>query len=90
MPAFNSILQETVAAVDQILVDQTPTNQIPIGTPTALLFISAALLFLPTILGSSGQTIFGTTEHEHDFQQPGTDIVGIIHHHHHMMDSLLV
>jgi hypothetical protein len=87
MPAFNSILQEAVAAVDEILVDHTPTNPIPIGTPIALVFIATALLFLPTILGSSGQTLFGATEHEHDFQQPGTDVVGLIHHHH-MMDSL--
>jgi hypothetical protein len=86
MSAFNFILQETVAAVDEILVDHTPANQIPIGTPIALLFIATALLFLPTILGSSGQTIFGTIEH--DFQQPGTDIVGVIHHPQ-MMDSLL-
>jgi hypothetical protein len=41
---------------------------------------------LPTVLDSSSQAIFGTTEH--DFQQPGTDIVGIIHHPH-VMDPLL-
>jgi hypothetical protein len=73
-------------AVDQILVDQIPNNLIPIGTPIGLLFIATALLFLPTILGSSSQAIFGTTEH--DFQQPGTDIVGIIHHSQ-VMDPLL-
>lgn len=40
-----------------------PTN-IPIGTPIALVFIAAALLFLPTILGVTGATMFsggGTT-----------------------------
>jgi intracellular multiplication protein IcmD len=37
-----------------------PTN-IPIGTPIALLFISAALIFLPTIFGVAGTTIFGTS-----------------------------
>lgn len=35
-----------------------PTN-IPIGTPIALVFIAAALLFLPTILGITGATMFG-------------------------------
>lgn len=35
-----------------------PSN-IPIGTPIALLFIAAALLFLPTILGIAGATMFG-------------------------------
>lgn len=34
-------------------------TQIPIGTPIAMLLIAAALLFLPTILGIAGQTIFG-------------------------------
>jgi intracellular multiplication protein IcmD len=33
-------------------------TQIPIGTPIALLFIAAALIFLPTIFGSANQTIF--------------------------------
>lgn len=35
-----------------------PTN-IPVGTPIALTFIAAALLFLPTILGVTGATLFG-------------------------------
>ena len=34
-------------------------TQIPIGTPISLLFIAAALLFLPSVLGTAGQTIFG-------------------------------
>jgi intracellular multiplication protein IcmD len=34
-----------------------PTN-IPIGTPIALVFIAAALLFLPSILEITGGTMF--------------------------------
>lgn len=34
-------------------------TQIPIGTPIALTFIAAALLFLPSILGVTGGTMFG-------------------------------
>lgn len=34
-------------------------TQIPVGTPIALLFIAAALIFLPTIFGVAGQTLFG-------------------------------
>lgn len=40
-----------------------PTN-VPIGTPIALVFIAAALLFLPSILALTGGTMFssgGTT-----------------------------
>jgi len=35
-------------------------TQIPIGTPIALVFIGAALLFLPSILDVAGNTMFGT------------------------------
>ena len=34
-------------------------TQIPIGTPIALLFVAAALLFLPSILTVAGDTMFG-------------------------------
>ncbi len=34
-------------------------TQIPVGTPIALLFISSALLFLPSILQITGNTLFG-------------------------------
>lgn len=34
-------------------------TQVPIGTPIALLLIAAALLFLPSILGVAGQSLFG-------------------------------
>jgi intracellular multiplication protein IcmD len=36
-------------------------TQIPVGTPIALIFIAAALLFLPTIISVSGATLFGST-----------------------------
>lgn len=36
-------------------------TQIPIGTPIALLFIGAALIFLPNIFKIAGYTIFGST-----------------------------
>ncbi|NQY41768.1 MAG: type IV secretion protein IcmD [Legionellales bacterium] len=37
-------------------------TQIPIGTPIAMLGVAAALLFLPTILGTAGETIFGGSQ----------------------------
>lgn len=36
-------------------------QQIPIGTPIALLFIGAALIFIPAIFGTAGMTIFKST-----------------------------
>jgi hypothetical protein len=35
-------------------------TQIPVGTPIALLFIAAALLFVPTVLSTAGTTVFGS------------------------------
>lgn len=35
-------------------------TQIPIGTPIALLFIGAAMIFLPQILTMTGSTLFST------------------------------
>ncbi|MDF1678847.1 MAG: type IV secretion protein IcmD [Legionellaceae bacterium] len=36
-------------------------TQIPIGTPIALVFIAAALLFMPSILDVAGATMFGSS-----------------------------
>jgi len=36
-------------------------TQIPIGTPIALLFVGAALIFIPTVFKVSGATLFGTS-----------------------------
>ena len=36
-------------------------TQVPIGTPIGLIFIAASLLFLPTILGVAGATMFGAS-----------------------------
>jgi intracellular multiplication protein IcmD len=35
-------------------------TQIPVGTPVALLFVAASLLFLPSILETAGGTLFGS------------------------------
>ena len=34
-------------------------TQIPVGTPIALLFISADLLFMPSVIATAGATMFG-------------------------------
>lgn len=36
-------------------------TQISVGVPIGLLCVAAALLYLPSILGSAGQTLFGDT-----------------------------
>ncbi len=48
-----------LAAVLKFKAHKDNPTQIPVGTPIALLFVAAALLFLPTLFGVAGTTIFG-------------------------------
>ncbi len=50
----------SVAAIMKFKQHKDNPTQIPVGTPIALIFIAAALLFLPTILGITGATMFGS------------------------------
>lgn len=50
----------SIGAIMKFKQHKDNPTQVPIGTPIALIFIAAALLFLPTILSISGATIFGT------------------------------
>lgn len=49
----------SIGAIMKFKQHKDNPTQIPIGTPIALVFIAAALLFLPTILGVTGATMFG-------------------------------
>ena len=48
-----------VGAILKFKAHKDNPTQIPVGTPIALLFIAAALIFLPSIFGVSEKTIFG-------------------------------
>ena len=50
----------SIGAIMKFKQHKDNPTQVPIGTPIALVFIAAALLFLPTILGVTGMTMFGT------------------------------
>ena len=58
--AYITGLGFAVGAVMKFKQHKDNPTQIPIGTPIALLFIAAALIFLPTIFGISGATLFGS------------------------------
>ena len=49
-----------VAAILKFKAHKDNPNQIPLGTPIALLFISASLIFLPALFKAAGETIFGS------------------------------
>ena len=48
-----------IAAIVKFKAHKDNAAQVPIGQPIALVFIAAALLFLPDILSVTGQTMFG-------------------------------
>ena len=50
----------SVGAIMKFKQHKDNPTQIPIGTPIALVFIAAALLFLPSILGITCYTMFGS------------------------------
>jgi len=51
-----------IGAVMKFKAHKDNPTQIPVGTPIALLFIAAALIFLPGIFSTVGNTLFGSTE----------------------------
>ena len=50
----------SIGAIMKFKQHKDNPTQIPIGTPIALIFIAAALLFLPSILDVAGETMFGS------------------------------
>jgi len=48
------------AAILKFKAHKDNPQQIPVGTPIALLFVGAALIFLPTLFGITGSTVFGS------------------------------
>ena len=50
-----------VGAIVKFKAHKDNPTQIPIGTPIALLFVGAALIFAPTVFSVAGQTLFGTS-----------------------------
>ena len=50
-----------IAAIFKFKQHKDNPTQIPVGTPIALLFIGAALMFLPSLFATVGTTVFGTS-----------------------------
>lgn len=50
-----------VGAIVKFKAHKDNPTQIPIGTPIALLFVGAALLFIPSVYQVSGSTLFGAS-----------------------------
>lgn len=52
-----------VGAIVKFKAHKDNPTQIPIGTPIALLFVGAALIFIPSVYKVSGSTLFGGSGH---------------------------
>jgi len=80
--SMNPITPNTLQTHITTLVDHLAAGeQVPNGTPIALVFIAAALQFFPTILGGSGVGgNLGDSTIEHDIQNIMLDVVGILQH----------
>jgi intracellular multiplication protein IcmD len=50
-----------VGAIVKFKAHKDNPTQIPIGQPIALLFVGAALIFVPTVFKVSGATLFGSS-----------------------------
>lgn len=50
-----------IGAIAKFKAHKDNPTQIPIGTPIALLFIGAALIFIPSVFSSAGGTLFGSS-----------------------------
>lgn len=50
-----------VASIFKFKAHKDNPTQVPVGTPLALLFIGAALIFMPSVFQVAGKTVFGTT-----------------------------
>lgn len=50
-----------VGAIVKFKAHKDNPTQIPIGTPIALLFVGAALIFVPTVFKVAGSTMFGAS-----------------------------
>lgn len=50
-----------IGAILKFKAHKDNPTQIPVGTPIALIFIAAALIFMPTIFGVAGATLFGSS-----------------------------
>lgn len=50
-----------VGAIVKFKAHKENPTQIPIGTPIAMLFVGAALIFVPTVFTVSGKTLFGAS-----------------------------
>lgn len=67
-----------IAAVFKFKQHKDNPTQIPVGTPIALIFIAAALIFMPSVVKSLGESLFEDPQSGYEYldsdagEDPGT------------------
>jgi len=59
--SFVAGLGFALAAILKFKAHRDNPQQVPVGTPIALMFIAVALLFLPHLFSVAGKTVFGSS-----------------------------
>lgn len=59
--AYVAGLGFAVGAILKFKQHKDNPTQVPVGTPIAMLFIAAALVFMPSILGMTGASLFSSS-----------------------------
>lgn len=73
--AFLAGIGFIMAAIFKFKQHKDNPTQIPLGTPLAMLVIGAFLVFLPSLIGPAGVTIFGGKETAGGFTGTGTKVI---------------
>lgn len=73
--AFLAGIGFVMAAIFKFKQHKDNPQQIPLGTPIAMLVIGAFLIFLPNLIAPAGATIFGGTPKAGGFSGQGVSIV---------------
>ena len=66
----------TIASVFKFKQHKDNPTQIPLGTPLALLVIGIVLVFLPSLFGPAGESIFGGDATVGGFKGEGLKVIG--------------
>lgn len=73
--AFLAGIGFIMAAIFKFKQHKDNPTQIPLGTPIAMLVIGAFLVFMPSLIGPAGTTIFGSNTTAGGFTGAGTSAI---------------
>ena len=65
----------TIAAIFKFKQHKDNPQQVPMGTPIAMLLVGIALIFLPNIIAPAGSSIFGSNATTGGFTGEGISVV---------------